>query len=274
MNDRVTVTTTDGVADVRLNRADKRNALDPAMFAALIETSASLATDAALRAVVVSGEGESFCAGLDFASFQAMAGDDGGIGADDGAEQVDAGLIGRVDGRITHGAQQSVWGWRELGVPVIMAVHGHALGGGLQLALGGDLRIVHPDAQMSVLEIRWGLIPDMCATVLLPPLVGPDKAKELYWTGAMVNGREAVEMGLATRLSDDPRASALALAHDIAARSPEAIRRGKSLIDEVDGLSVAEAFASERAHMGALIGSPHQVEAVSAYFEKRAPVFD
>ena len=269
MSDRVTISIHDGIANVKLTRADKRNALDPAMFSALIETIETLKQTAGLRAVVVSGEGESFCAGLDFASFQAMAGEDTGTNAD-----ADPGVIGDTRGRITHGAQQSCWGWQELEVPVIMAVHGHALGGGLQLCLGGDIRIVHPDATLSVLEIRWGLIPDMTATVLLPPLVGPDVAKRLAWTGEMVSGTDAVSMGLATQLADDPRAAALELAGHIAAQSPHAIRAGKKLFNEVGGLDVAAAFKAERQAMASLIGSPNQVEAVGAFFAKKAPNFN
>ncbi len=262
MTDRISVDITDGVADVRLARADKMNALDPAMFGALVETSDALAKDTSVRAVVLSGEGRSFCAGLDFASFQAMG--------DSGEKRDRPAITDSVEGRITHHAQQAVYGWTELPVPVIAAVHGHALGGGIQLALGADIRIVHPDTKMSVLEIRWGLIPDMTGTQSLINLVGVDVAKELTWTGRMVSGVEAAEIGLATKVSDDPLADALAMAHDIAGRSPHAIRAAKRLFNEAPKLSVADGFARERAEIGALIGSPNQVEAVTSHFEKRA----
>ena len=165
--------------------------------------------------------------------------------------------------------------WRELPVPVIAAITGPCLGGGLQIALGADLRIVAPDAKLSVLEVRWGLIPDMIGTWVLPRLVGPDVAKELTWTGRMVSGEEAVRIGLATRVSDDPRADAMALAAELAAKSPVAIRHGKRLLDlsTAPGRTPAEQFLDERTTMASLIGSPDNVEAVTAYFEQRPPVF-
>ena len=261
MSDRVVTSINDGVADVRLNRPEKLNALDMAMFSALVETSEALKSDPSVRAVVLSGEGRGFCAGLDFASFQ-----DPKAGT--------KALVTVAEGRITHGGQQTVWGWRELEVPVIAAIEGPALGGGCQLALGADFRYIHPEAQMSVLEIRWGLIPDMCGTVLLPPLVGPDIAKELTWTGRMVSGTEAVELGLASRLSDTPRDDALALAAAIATNNPAAVKAAKGLIDTSQSLPVADAFANERSRIHELIGSPNQLEAVTAFFEDRDPAFE
>jgi enoyl-CoA hydratase/carnithine racemase len=283
MSDRVTVQITDGVADVRLNRPDKLNALDGDMFVALVDASARLARDTSVRAVVLSGEGRAFSAGLDFSGFMAMSGgratvDTGGPagGADgggDGEARGDIGAIGRTDGRITHLAQQAAHGWSEVPVPVIAAVSGHCLGGGLQIALGADLRIVHPDATLSVLEIRWGLSPDMTATATLPRLVGIDVAKELTWTGRNVSGTEAVALGLCTRVSDDPRGDALALAAEIASKSPGAIRGTKRLLDQSGRVPLARQYADERHTIGSLIGTPNQVEAVAAYFEKRAPTF-
>jgi enoyl-CoA hydratase/carnithine racemase len=263
---RVTCTVVDGVADVRLNRPEKINALDPRMFSALVATGEALATDPSVRAVVLSGEGRGFCAGLDFGSFQAMASGDRGAG-------ITSDLGTRDEGRITNLGQQAAYVWTSLSVPVIAAVHGPALGGGLQVALGADLRIVSPDAKLSVLEIRWGLIPDMTGTWVLPRLVGLDVAKELTWTGRMVDGAEAVRIGLATRLADDPRAEALALARQLATSSPRAIRAGKELLEQSMSGTEAEQYRTESARMGELIGSPDQVEAVTAWFEKRAPVF-
>jgi enoyl-CoA hydratase/carnithine racemase len=289
MSDRVTVEISDGVADVRLNRPDKLNALDGDMFVALVDASARLARDTSVRAVVLSGEGRAFSAGLDFSGFMAMAGGratvdpggptgstdstDGGDASGQGEARGDIGAIGRTDGRITHLAQQAAHGWSELPVPVIAAVSGHCLGGGLQIALGADLRIVHPDATLSVLEIRWGLSPDMTATATLPRLVGIDVAKELTWTGRNVSGTEAVALGLCTRVSDDPRGEAVALAGEIAAKSPGAIRGTKRLLDQSDRVPLAQQYADERHTIGSLIGTPNQVEAVAAYFEKRAPSF-
>ncbi|MEM8923745.1 MAG: crotonase/enoyl-CoA hydratase family protein [Actinomycetota bacterium] len=266
MNERLAVTIDDdGVADVRLNRPDKMNALDPGLFKALVEVSDELAKDASLRCVVLSGEGRSFCAGLDFASFQGMT------ERDQAADTLDA--VATSADRITHQGQQAVYGWTTLPVPVIAAVHGHALGGGAQLALGADIRLMAPDAKLSILEIRWGLIPDMTGTQQLVDLVGLDVAKELTFTGRMVSGTEAVELGLATRLSDDPRSDALAMAAEIATKSPHAIRAAKRLFNDAPRASRAEGFADERAEIGALIGSPNQVEQVSAFFEKRSPDF-
>jgi len=266
MNDRVSISIDNGVADVRLTRADKMNALDGAMFDALVDAGRKLAMDGSVRAVVLSGEGRSFCAGLDFSGFQAMAGD----GADSGG----TGSIGRVpEGQITHHAQQACWTWHELPVPVIAAVHGVAFGGGLQLALGADIRIVSPDVRMAVLEIRWGLSPDMTATQVLPKLVGLDMAKELTWTGREVGGEEAVRIGLATHVSEDPLESALALAKEIAGKSPHAVRGAKQLIDMSHHTDWATGFAEERRVIGSLIGQPNQVEAVHAWFEKRLAVY-
>ncbi|MFP3900666.1 MAG: crotonase/enoyl-CoA hydratase family protein [Acidimicrobiia bacterium] len=273
MSERVTVTTDRGVADVRLNRPEKLNALDTDMFVALVDASTRLAADSSVRAVVLSGEGRAFSAGLDFSGFQAMAGGRVSVDRDGDAGGGDAGAIARTDGRITHLGQQAAHGWSEVAVPVIAAIRGHCLGGGLQVALGADLRIVHPEAVLSVLEIRWGLSPDMTGTATLPRLVGPDVAKELAWTGREVSGEEAVRLGLATRLSDDPVADALALARDIAARSPHAVRGIKRLIEQSGRVPLSQQYADEREVIGSLIGTPNQVEAVAAYFEKRAPSF-
>ena len=262
--DRVTVEIVDGVADVRLNRGDKMNAMDGAMFTALVETADSLAKTKGLRAVVLSGNGPAWCAGLDFSGFQAMAGDSGGSNS-----TADIGSI--EEQRITHKAQQAVWGWRELPVPVIGAVHGAAFGAGIQLAAGCDIRFVTPDVRMSILEIRWGISPDMTITHLLPSLIGSDVAKELIWTGREVNGEEAVRIGLATHVSEDPLADAMELATTIAAKSPHAIRAGKRLVEAAYAEDFAAGFAMEREEIFNLIGTPNQVESVTAYFEKRAP---
>jgi enoyl-CoA hydratase/carnithine racemase len=267
-SERVTVEVVDGVADVRLNRPDKLNALDPAMFVAIAEAGAQVAADPAVRAVVLSGAGRGFCAGLDFGSFMAMAGrsdgDDGGPGF---------GVVGQTDGRITHLGQQVAHVWSEVPAPVIAAVAGPCLGGGLQIALGADLRIVHPEAKLSVLEVRWGLTPDMTITATLPRLVGLDVAKELTWTGRMLSGTEAHALGLATRLSDDPRADALALAREIAGKSPQAVKGAKRLFEQSGRVPLAQQYADERTTIAGVIGRPNQVEAVTAYFEKRDPVF-
>jgi enoyl-CoA hydratase/carnithine racemase len=275
VNERVTVAMDRGVADVRLNRPDKLNALDTDMFVALVDAGARLASEPSVRAVVLSGEGRSFSAGLDFSGFQAMA-DGGRSSADDEPTRGDGTrlqAIGATDGRITHLAQQAAHCWSEVPVPVIAAIWGHCLGGGLQIALGADLRIVHPDASLSVLEIRWGLSPDMTGTATLPRLVGPDVAKELAWTGRTVSGEEAAGIGLATRTSDTPLDEALALAREIATRTPHAIRGIKRLVEQSGRVPLAQQYADEREVIGSLVSTPNQVEAVAAFFEKRDPSF-
>ena len=261
---RVTVTITDGVADVRLNRPDKRNALDGAMFAGLVTAGERLKSEPGVRAVVLSGEGPDFCAGLDFGWFQAMReGERLGL-------QVD---LPPARGPARATGQRAAYVWTELPVPVIAAVTGNALGGGLQIALGADIRIVAPDARMSVLEIRWGLVPDMTGTQLLPELVGRDVAKELTFSGRVVRGEEAVALGLATRVDPDPRRAALELARSVAARSPHAIRAAKRLLDLAGRVDLEAGLAAEQQEIGVLIGSPNQAEAVAAEFDKRPPRF-
>lgn len=272
MSDRVRIEINDGVADVRMDRPDKMNALDGAMFQALAEAGERLCDEAGVRAVVLSGEGRGFCAGLDFGSFQAMAGGGSSTG-EGGGDGGGLGAIGDTSGRITHLGQQVAHVWQEVPVPVIAAVHGVALGGGCQIALGADVRICAPDARFSVLEVKWGLIPDMTGTWTLRRLVGLDVAKELTFTGRMVEGEEAVRIGLATRVAADPRAEALDLAREIAGKSPDAVRAAKRLLNASGSVPIAEQFANERSEIGKLIGSPNQVEAVMAEFEKRPPKF-
>lgn len=266
MSDRVTISIEGGVADVRLNRPDKMNAIDTAMFVALVEAGDALKADPSVRAVVLSGEGRGFCAGLDFGSFQAMA--DGARG--DGGEGF---TMPSFEGRITNLGQQAAYAWTELPAPVIAAIHGVALGGGIQIALAADIRLVTADAKLSVLEIRWGLAPDMTGTQMLPRLVGLDVAKELTFTGRMVSGEEAVQLGLATRVTATPLEDALALAREIASKNPHAVKGAKALLNMAGQVSLAEGFEAEERTIRSLIGSPNQVEAVTAYFEKRDPVF-
>ncbi|MDA8044785.1 MAG: crotonase/enoyl-CoA hydratase family protein [Actinomycetota bacterium] len=261
--ERVTVTLKGGVADVRLNRPEKINALDLPMFEGLRSAAQRVAADPSVRAVVLSGEGRGFCAGLDLESITSMRDGAGGTNR----------LAERAEASIANLAQQAAYLWTVLEVPVIAAVHGVALGGGAQIALAADLRIVGPDARISVLEIRWGLVPDMTGTAVLPRLVGLDVAKELTWTGRMVEGEEAVRIGLATRTAADPRAEALALATEIAGRNPHAVRAAKRLLEQSGRVPLAQQLLDESVEMGRLIGSPNQTEAVQAWFEKREPVF-
>ncbi|NEW86052.1 crotonase/enoyl-CoA hydratase family protein [Rhodopseudomonas sp. WA056] len=267
MNDRVSVTITDGVADVRLVRVDKMNALDAAMFEALVSTTERLAQDKSVRAVVLSGEGKAFCAGLDMGRFAAMK-ESGGNGIP-GGEFRD--LTKRTHGQ-ANAPQQAVWGWRMLPVPVIAAVHGVAFGGGCQLALGADIRLMAPDARMSIMEIKWGLVPDMAGTPILATLLRDDVLRELTYTGRVVDAQEAVSLGLATKVVDDPYQAALAMAREIAGKNPDAIRAAKRMMNKLS-IDPGPALLAESVEQQKLIGSPNQTEAVRANLEKRAPNF-
>jgi enoyl-CoA hydratase/carnithine racemase len=191
----------------------------------------------------------------------------------DTAPAGDDGPGAMASGRITHLGQQVCWVWQELPVPVIAAVHGHALGGGIQIALGADIRIVHPDTQLSVREVHWGLVPDMTGTLFLSQLCGIDVAKELTFTARIFSGTEAGRLGVATHVSETPLEDALALAAEIAGRSPEAVRGAKALFNRLANDGAAEQFAEERRVIGSLIGTPNQIETVKANFEKRAPAY-
>ena len=269
MEERVSISISEGVADVRLVRADKMNALDQAMFEALVAATDRLSKDKSVRVVVLSGEGRAFCAGLDMGRFAAMK-EKGGNGIP-GGENRD--LTKRTHGQANF-PQQAVWGWRQLPVPVIAAVHGVAFGGGFQLSLGADMRFLSPDARMSVMEIKWGLVPDMSGIVLMRGLIRDDVARELTWTGRIFSGEEAVQMGLATRVAADPHADALALAREIATKNPHAIRAGKRLLNlALSDATVDQIFLEETREQVRLIGSANQVEAVVANLENRAPAF-
>ena len=261
----VTVDVKDGVADVRLNRAEKYNALSPAMFKAIIEAGQEVAASPGVRAVVLSGNGRGFCAGLDMESFAGMA---ESSDSDDAA----GGLLEKGEGPENF-AQRPAYVWKQMPVPVIAALHGVAYGGGAQIALGADIRIAAPDTKMSVMEIKWGLIPDMSLTQTLRDLVPLDVAKELTFTGRILSGDQAKELGLVTRVAENPLEEALSLAAEIAGKSPDAIRAGKQLLDEAWHADERTGLELEAALQTQLIGSPNQVEAIAANFEKRAPNF-
>ena len=270
-NDRVKVSIQDGIADVRLDRADKRNALDPAMFDAIARAGKELVTNKDVRVVVLSGNGASFCAGLDFGSFQAMADSGGKSKPKPDYEKENAGLMS--PDAITHLAQQIRWVWQEVPVPVIASLQGHALGGGLQLALGADIRVAHPLTQLSMREVHWGLIPDMTGTLLLSRLVRDDVAKDLVFSARVISGTQAHELGVVTRVSETPLEVAMQIAREIAERSPDAVRGAKALINRLSNAGAAEHFAEERRIIFSLIGKPNQVEAVISNFEKRPASF-
>lgn len=277
--DRVTVSTQHGVADVRLARPDKMNALDGRMFRSLVAAGDAVGADRSVRAVVLSGEGRSFCAGLDLASFAAMAAGTVPIGPDpDGGTAADGptgppSIVDRLPGRPSNLFQEAAHVWQALRQPVIVALHGHVLGGGLQIALGADIRLCTPDAQLSVMEVRWGLLPDMTGPQALVRLCGLDVAKELVFTGRRISGTEALALGLVTRVVDDPLEAALTLAAEVAGRNPEAVQGAKALLNAAGTRPLETSLVDESRRMEALIGSPNQVEAVRAEMERRAPVF-
>ena len=260
MSERVQLSIDKQVATVRMSRPEKRNALDADMFDGLIRMGERIFADKSVRAVVLHGEGKAFCAGLDFASF---------MGSPDLMQK----LLSRGDKSPANMAQRAGWIWQEVQVPVIAAIHGFAFGGGLQIALGADIRYATADAQFSVMEIKWGLIPDMSITQTLPALVPLDVAKELMFTGRIVSGTEARELGLVTKISEDPLADALQTAKLIATKSPHAIRAGKTLLRDAPGMSRADALKLETALQVTLLGSPNQMEAVQANMSKRDPDF-
>lgn len=266
MTQSVTVTLAGGIADVRLNRADKHNCLSFEMFDTLNAAAAQVAADASVRVVVLSGNGPSFCAGLDVAILRGIAA---------GPEQARDLLATQFsrDGRPENRAQRTALAWRAAPVPVIAALHGAAYGGGCQIALGADLRIAAPDTRLSLMEIRYGLIPDMGVTQTLRDLVPLDIAFELTLTGRTVTAEEARSLGLITRLASDPRAEALELARTVAGRSPDAVRAAKRLFREAWRADAATGLALEQTLQETLLGSPNQCEAVRAALEKREPVF-
>lgn len=253
---RVSIAIEDHVADVRLTRPDKLNALDPAMFAALIGAIAQLEATSGLRAVVLSGEGRGFCAGLDMAS---MA--NAGSGVD---------LAARTYG-LANDFQQVAWGWRTLPVPVIAAIHGVAFGGGLQIASGADIRITAPDSRLSAMEMKWGIVPDMAGYALWRGNIRDDVLRELIYTAREFGAEEAMRLGFVTRIAADPHTEAMALARAIAGRNPDAVRAAKRLAN-LEGGAGAVLLAESR-EQAALLRSSNQIEAVMANMQKRVPTF-
>lgn len=258
MNDRVSITIADHIADVRLARADKMNALDPAMFEGLGAAIDSLATRKDVRCVVLSGEGRAFCAGLDMASMAA-----GGSGLSSRERNADGAIL----------PQHVAWGWRTLPMPVIAAVHGVAFGGGFQIMSGVDVRIAAPGTRFSIREVHWGLVPDMGGFALWRTLVGDDVLRELTYTAREFGAAEALAHGFVTRLADDPHAEAMALARTIAERSPAAVRAAKRLANMAHNADPRAMLVAETEEQVKLMGSPEMMEAVAANMERRKPVF-
>jgi enoyl-CoA hydratase/carnithine racemase len=257
---RVRIEVADHVATVTLTRADKHNALDRPMFEAIIAAAERLACEPGVRVVVLHGEGPSFCSGLDLAS---LVSSDAGIDA----------IIAPLREEPPNWFQRTAYDWLQLPVPVIAAIHGNCFGGGLQIALAADIRIATPDARLSVMEVKWGLVPDMSISRTLPRLVSIDVAKELTFTGRVFSGAQARELGVVTRLDDDPLSAVRELAAQIAERSPDAVRAAKRLYNEAWTGSAAETLALEAELQRGLIGSPNQLAAVSAGFAKEPPEF-
>ena len=258
--DRVRVEVAEHVALVTLTRADKHNALDLEMFEAILEAAGRLMDEPGLRAVILHGEGPSFCAGIDLTS---LAGLQSGIG----------GLSDMLAEDVPNFFQRAGYNWIRVPVPVIAAIHGNCLGGGLQIALAADIRFAAPDARLSVMEARWGLIPDMSITRTLPRLVGIDVAKELTYTARTLTGAEASELGIVTHVVDDPFAAARALAAEIATKSPDAVRGAKRLYDQAWTGEPEQTLALEATIQRELIGSPNQLAAVTAGLSRQPATF-
>lgn len=260
-SDRVRIAMGDnGVAQVRLVRSDKMNALDPDMFAALIDAGHVLHDLKGLRCVVLAGEGRSFCAGLDLTSMANTARHDR------------APLTDRTHGNANI-PQQVAMLWRKLPVPVIAAVHGVCFGGGLQVASGADIRVVDPTARMAVMEMKWGLVPDMAGYALWRGMVRDDVLRELTYTNREFTGAQAHEYGFATILDANPLARANAIAAEIAERNPHAERAAKRLFNSYLHASVDEILMAESVEQQALIGTKNQIEAVMSQMEKRKGLF-
>ena len=257
MSDRVEITIRDHVAEVMLNRPEKFNALDLETFNALDAAARSLAADRSVRAVILHGAGDNFCAGIDLGVLQG------------GGEDIARKLLAPVPGSPANLAQRAAYAWRELPIPVICALQGVVFGAGFQIAMGADLRYAAPDVQLSIMEAKWGIVPDMAITATLRNVVAPDRAKELAFTAGVFDAQEALRLGAVTRIEDDPLAAARLMAETVVDRSPDAIRGIKRLINEGWAMPEADALALEAAIQAPLLGAANQVEAVRANLEKR-----
>lgn len=265
MKDRVSITMLEGgIADVRLIRTDKMNALDPAMWQALAQAIDQLKATDGLRVVVLSGEGRAFCAGLDLSS---LGGD-----REPGVSSTGTSLAERTRG-ISNDPQYVAYGWRELAVPVIAAVHGVAFGAGSQIMAGADIRIVHPDTRIAIMEMRWGLVPDVAGMALWRTQVADDVLREAVYTNREMTGSEAKILGFVTHVSDDPLAHAMELARVIADKNPHAIRGAKRLCNMLAHATDAEVLQAESDEQVKVIRTPNQMEAVMAHMQKRRPNF-
>lgn len=269
MENRIDLSVENHLAHVKMIRSDKMNALDADMIDGLIEAGERVKADDSLRAVVLSGEGRAFCAGLDMGNFAAMA-DKGAAVATDGKRQK---LADRTHG-IANRPQKVAFTWREVEVPVIAAAQGFAVGGGFQLYMGADIRYAAPGTKFSIMESRWGLVPDMGTTHVMTQVAREDIVKELAFTARVFEADEAYEHGFVTRICDDPVAAALETAAAIAGRNPEAIRGTKRLFNEPADRFIEDTLMLESVIQDDVIGQPNQIEAVKAEMEGRPAVFN
>ena len=248
MSELVTVTNAKGpIADVRINRPEKKNAVTLELLAELVRAGEGLAKEEGLRAAVLSGEGGNFSSGMDTSVFMQMAGQ---------LDQIKDRMLNLPEGQTANDFQRPAQVWQELGVPVIAAVEGVCFGAGLQIALAADFRIAAPDASLSILEAKWGLVPDMGISLSLPKLMPVDRAKALFMTGKVLTGDEALSEGLVTRIDEDPLAAAHALAVELAQKSPDAVRSAKILADAIWGGEASEGLALEARFTGRFDGKP------------------
>ncbi|MCR9288576.1 MAG: crotonase/enoyl-CoA hydratase family protein [Bacteroidetes bacterium] len=260
---RVTINIKNHIADVRLNRPDKMNALDEEMFKAIIEAGETVGKNLSVRCVVLSGEGKAFCAGMDVANFN----------PNNKGEIFQEPLTNRTHG-IANIFQKVAWIWRELPVPVIAAVHGAAIGGGLNIMSGADIKFITPDTKLSIMELKWGLIPDMAGSQLWRHTVREDIIRELMYTHRIFSGEDAVKYGFATHLSQTPFEDAMQLAEEIASKNPAAIVKAKKMLNEAPYLSAADGLMMESVEQTEVIGKKNQIEAVMAVMQKRAAKFE
>lgn len=259
--DRVKIDINNQIAVITFNRPEKMNALDPVQFQAIIEAGEVVGKDASVRAVVLNGAGRAFCAGIDISGFQT------------GNDATGGPIVPRTHG-ITNKWQQAAWVWRALPVPVIAAVHGVAFGGGLQIMLGADIKYIKADTKLSVMEMKWGLIPDMAGTQLMRHSVRDDIIRELTYTNRIFSGKEAVEYGFATHVSENPMEDAMKLATEIAGKSPTAIVKAKKLLNAAPYLSLEEGFMMESVEQDAIINKKNQLEAIFSSLQKRPGNFE
>jgi enoyl-CoA hydratase/carnithine racemase len=260
MGNTVSVDIDSHVASVTLNRPGRMNAISLEMFRELADIGAQIAKDPSVRAVILSGAGDNFCAGIDTAIFA-------------GGGDIDASAMAPMEDSPANLFQRAAYVWREVPVPVICAIHGVAFGGGMQIALGADIRYATPDARFSIMEAKWGLIPDMAISTTARGVVPLDRIKELAFTARVVSAPDAKDFGLITELHDDALGAARNIAEEIVGRSPSAVKSMKQLFNVGWGAAEEESLALEARLQSALLGADHQREAVFANIEKRPPNF-